>query len=178
MSFGKPAKLAPFRRIIDKLNRIINTRAVQDKAWNERCYYVMAWCYWLLWDLRSAPLHPKDGFHIIDPNSVQKYPQYGKHTGIKGAEIPTDWLNISLEALVDAEIILDNLRQGDRRRYRPSNLLKKYWEEVAVLEHRFSPHDDKDIIINIEATRRIRRLELVVRHLCKITGADFTLESQ
>jgi len=176
MVLHKPTNLAPFKRVINKLNRILHSRCVQGRDFDDRVYYIAAWCYWLLWDLRASPKHPRDSHHMIDPKSVQKYPKYNLKTGFKQADVPPNWVEISLEVLVDNEIIFDNCRVGDRRRYRPSNLLEKYWQEMSVLEHRFSPYDDKDVLVNIEVTRRLKKLEMVVRHLCKITGADFSLE--
>ena len=176
MDLSKPTNLAPFKRVINKLTRILNSRCIQDQDWDQRVYYASAWCYWLLWDLRASPKHPRDAHHIIDPQTVQRYPKYHLKTGFKQAEVPPNWVEISLEVLIDKEIIFDNCRVGDRRRYRPSNLIAKYWQEMTVLEQRFSPYDDKDILLNIEVTRRLKKLEMVVRHLCKITGADFNLE--
>lgn len=173
MSFHKPTNIAPFRRTIHKLVRQLHKKCITDKGIHERLFYPNAWASFLLWDFRSAPVH-KDGLRILDLDGVRKYPNYKKiQNGVFATkQVPDDWVEQSMDALLAAEILFDNCRTGERRRFKPSRSLVKYWDEVTALEQRYDPYSSKDILLNVEVVSRLRRMERVLRQVCHTVGVE------
>ena len=172
-----PTNLKPFRRIINRVTKRLQKKCVDGKTGSTRIYHVSAWVPFLLFDLRYAPAN-KSGFHNVDPNTVLKYQCKRKITHAFGRELceqpPLDWIEQSLDVLIDNEVIHYNGKSDHTMRIRPSRWLLTQWEACDVLEGQFNPFsDDAQMTIN-RVLKDVKRLRMIVAELCKLTGCEYT----
>lgn len=169
-----PKNLRPFRRILTKLNKKLSKSCVEGKDFEHRVFHNQAWCIFLLFDLRYAPMD-KVGFRNIDPLLVNKYqPKFvkGRFGREECEEPPVCWIEQSLDSLIDNEIIHYNGKAHEHMRLRPSKYLLKLWDEMDVLEGQFNPYANDDQVTINKLFRDVKRLRMIVRELCKLTGCE------
>jgi hypothetical protein len=179
---GRPAKIGPYKHIIQRINRRLYKNCIMDrKKSNCRLYNVSAWANWVAWEFRRCEL-TKSGFYIVDIQTVRNYlnaddMERAKHmammmTGVY-VEPPEDWVEQSLETLLDTEVIFENYKNGSRKLYKPARWVLKSWQELDELEKTYAPVSDSDLTDMLQLSRKVKRLEAVLQQCCKVLGIDY-----
>lgn len=182
MRVGKPTNIGPYRHIILRITRRLYKNCIMErKNSTSRIYNVGAWASWFAWEFRRCEL-TKSGFYIVDPETVRNYVieddiMRAKRmavmmTGVY-AEPPEDWVEKSLEALLDTETIFENYKNGSRKMYKPTRWVLKSWQDLDELEKTYSPVSDSDLTDVLQLTRKVKRLEAVLQQCCKLLGIDY-----
>lgn len=169
---SRPNNTVAFKKYHKSMLRLLYTKCILEETSYSRLYFPSAWAWWLLFDLKEAPLSGY-GWRMADVNSVVRYVKAGYlEEGYEHKPKTDDWVTQSLVAMISAGILVSNCRNGKTRKFKESRLLERYWAKVELLEVTVDRNKCGPSHSNSYLARRLDNQERILRKICGLIGLD------
>lgn len=170
--------LKPFRRLLKRVEYRLYQKCVTGRDYQTRAWHISAWAPWILFEFRNAPSNRQD-FRSLDIYTVNRYKRAQKRSfsekHFEGDNSPIDWVERSLEVFIAEDVFLTNGRTGTQMKLKPSKLIREWWAAAEELEGQYNPYAINANASLVSLIKDHKRLKLVVRELCKITGCEIQI---